>query len=179
MESTAGRKRNLYRLLVAINDIHAAQQAARLGHELVANSGEEMLWPLMDAVAVAYGRPFSDNRPYGPLGRKWTRFDSAELQTLHDNLVELRNKLVAHSDGAVRPVVIFPPGATEAIGNSPGTIIWSVGRETPKHHDFAGAEALTADLLGRMRPVAYQEVKALFADDPRTTGVNLLDDAAS
>ena len=105
------RKRELHKLVVARSDVNAARHACEVLLTRIKDLGDDLYMPLLYAAAISYGRPFSDNRPIGPLPGRWRRFDDPRLQKTHDDLLETRNKLVAHSDPAERTVDIYPPGA--------------------------------------------------------------------
>jgi len=101
----------LYQLIVGMSDIRAAQTTAEYAVTVVNDIKSPLWFPLLEAVVVSYARPFTANRPYGPLPKRWANFADPGQQKLHDDLVETRNKAVAHSDAAVRRVMIIPPGA--------------------------------------------------------------------
>ena len=77
--------------------------------------GEPLYLPLFHATVASYARPFTRNKPFGPLPDKWSRFATERLQKTHDALIDARHTYVAHSDSEVREVQILPPGA--AIGS--------------------------------------------------------------
>jgi hypothetical protein len=108
----ARKKRDLYKLIVARSDIVAARHAAVLLVDRVKHLGDDLYAPLYYAAAISYARPFTDNRPYGPLPGTWRRFADPRLQRMHDSLIRTRNEFIAHSDFARRTVHIVPPGAT-------------------------------------------------------------------
>ncbi len=109
-------KKALYRLCVARSDLLSARTTATLLRETVEGIpypdylGHELFFPLLQASAIAYGRPFSRNTPLGRIPSNFARFSEPELSTTHELLLELRNKFVAHSDQLLRDVEIIPPG---------------------------------------------------------------------
>jgi len=86
---------------------------------------------LSTAVVVSCARPFTRNRPDGPLGKRWTQFSDSRLQELHDQLLTLRHQQRAHSDTSVRRVRIVPPGVrlTHAIAPA-DAVAWTLERTT-------------------------------------------------
>lgn len=70
-----------------------------------------LYWTLHNGIVVSYGRPFTSNRPFGPLAAKWSEFDNPRFDELHRLLMDLRHKTVAHSDLEMRKVYIVPKGA--------------------------------------------------------------------
>lgn len=66
------------------------------------------LYGLETACVVCYVRPFTDNEGLGPLVGKLCKYDNPDYQTLHDDLVVLRNKIFAHSDINYRMMSLHP-----------------------------------------------------------------------
>ncbi len=158
-----GRRRALYRLAVARNDVRGAQEIAILGEEHSSEANE--LWiPLQDALVVGYGRPFTSNKPYGPLANRWSKFDDPGRQELHNEIIQLRNELVAHSDATQRRVVIFPPQAQPPVpGRNPSSrATLAVTHERRGPAFFSSARELCDDLLTRMHAAVENELQAFF-----------------
>lgn len=103
------QKKDLYRLLIARSDMHASLKASELIIKYVKNIKDEYLYPLTTSVVVCYARPFTGNKPYGPLPKKWSKFDNPQYQDIHNRLLQARHELFAHSDMNVRKVQIVPP----------------------------------------------------------------------
>jgi hypothetical protein len=108
---TKNEREQLYQLIVGMSDIGAAQATADYAAKVVRDIQSPLWFPLLEAVVVSYARPFTANRPFGRLHPRWATFDDPRQQELHDDLIEIRNRAVAHSDAAVRRVVVVPPGA--------------------------------------------------------------------
>lgn len=104
------RKRELYRLLLARSDITAALEACRLFRSQVDKLGHPLYYPLFAAIVVCYARPFTKNRPLGPLPNKWATFAHPMAQKTHDQILDARHQLIAHSDIDARGAMIVPPG---------------------------------------------------------------------
>jgi hypothetical protein len=102
-------RHELARLIVARSDLAMAREACE---RLIALPSErDPLWrPLADAAVITYCRPFTGNRPFGALDSTWATFEDPAHQDLHDYLMKLRHKTVAHSDAVVRNVLVLPPG---------------------------------------------------------------------
>jgi hypothetical protein len=71
---------------------------------------------LLTGLAVTYARPFAESRgkSYGRIGSKWSKFptDRPELKMHHDRLIDLRKKLLAHTDETqYRRVAVFTRSA--------------------------------------------------------------------
>lgn len=108
--SRAQKKKNLYKLLVARSDIHAAHAACELFLKTITDLSDDLYYPLFTAIVVCYARPFTNNKPYGSLPDKWGRFIDPDQQKLHDSLIKTRHEIVAHSDLSVLKAMIVPPG---------------------------------------------------------------------
>ncbi|MCM2284283.1 MAG: hypothetical protein NDI81_05855 [Desulfobacula sp.] len=103
------QKRDLYRLLIARSDLNASLNACDLILKNVKSIKDENLYPLTTSVVVCYSRPFTANKPYGSLPKKWSKFDRQQYQDTHEKLLQARHELFAHSDMNVRKVQIVPP----------------------------------------------------------------------
>jgi len=103
------QKRNLYRLLIARSDLNASLNACDLILKNVKSIKDENLYPLTTSVVVCYSRPFTVNKPYGSLPKKWSKFDKPQYQATHEKLLQARHELFAHSDMNVRKAQIVPP----------------------------------------------------------------------
>ncbi len=105
------RKKEFYKIAVARSDITASLNACNLLISRVKGMGDPLYMPLLNALIICYSRPFSDNRPIGALPGRWGKFSERQFQQLHNTILELRNKVIAHSDLDVRKVFIVPDGA--------------------------------------------------------------------
>lgn len=110
LENDIGRLRSLYKLIVARSDVFAADLCAERFQKEVTDFSSPLYYPLFVSIVVCYGRPFSENKPFGPLKGKWSEFKNSNFAQMHENLLELRNQVVAHSDMKVRQVQLIPPG---------------------------------------------------------------------
>lgn len=159
------RMPELYRLIVARSDILAAHTVASYAADEVSDIRHPLWIPLQEVSIVSYARPFTANRPYGPLPSEWGLFDNPREQTLHDDLIESRNRLVAHSDAGMRKVTVIPPGFEFTRGRQAGAlggIGISATRYSPEHFSDIADLCLT---LGRRLNTAIEGIReALFQD---------------
>ena len=102
------QKRDLYCLLVARSDIIASLNTCNLILNNVKSIKDDYLYPLTTSVVICYSRPFTANKPYGALPKKWNKFDNPKYQITHDKLLQARHELFAHSDINVRKAMIVP-----------------------------------------------------------------------
>jgi hypothetical protein len=105
-------RRQAFRLASAVTDIHAARETALLADANVRDLSSRLWRPLHDAIVVSYARPFTQNNVHGSLPKRFATFDDRLRQRLHDDILELRDRQVAHSDGDMRQVVIIPAGVS-------------------------------------------------------------------
>jgi len=110
------QKRNLYRLLIARSDITASLNACDLILKNIKSIKDENLYPLTTSVVVCYARPFTSNKPYGSLPKKWSKFDNPQHKTTHEVLLKARHELFAHSDMNIRKAQIVPPNIPLVFG---------------------------------------------------------------
>ena len=118
--ASADDRGTLYKLVVARSDFIEALFTARYVIANVHDPRDELWFPLQDAIVVSYARPFTGNRPLGSPAPEWSVFGDPKLQSLHDDLIELRHKTIAHSDAAIRRVLIVPPGVK--LGATPTSV---------------------------------------------------------
>lgn len=107
-------KKNLYRLLIARSDITAALNACNFILDNISTLKDERLYPLTTAVVVCYARPFTENKPHGSLPKKYTKFNKPRHKAIHDQLIQARHEMFAHSDMNVRKAQIVPPNVVFA-----------------------------------------------------------------
>ena len=103
------RKKELYKLVVARSDITASLNACKVMLEKVHGMGHELYYPLYSAIVVCYSRPFTNNKPYGSLAKKWYTFEDLLHKKTHKELLKARHELIAHSDMTVKEAMIVPP----------------------------------------------------------------------
>jgi len=104
------KKKELYKLAVARSDVTAALDTCNLLLPRVKSLKDALYFPLLNAIIVCYARPFTQNKPFGPLSKKWQRFSSKRFQETHEVLLTLRDKTIAHSDLKIRKVFVHPSG---------------------------------------------------------------------
>src|SRR5438552_10717091 len=101
------RHRELKRLMLASNSIGSAVGALESLHDLEETKRRVMLAYVMTAAIVCYARPFVGSRSAGRIGKQWENFDDAGQRTLHQRVLRLRDKVVAHSDEDMNHVRII------------------------------------------------------------------------
>ena len=109
-ESRSRTKKELYKLLIARSDITASLNTCKLLLEKVDGMGHELYYPFYTAIVTCYCRPFTQNKPYGALGKKWYSFEDEVMKDTHESLLDARHELIAHSDMNVKEAIIVPPG---------------------------------------------------------------------
>jgi hypothetical protein len=105
---------------------------------------------LTTAVLVGYARPFSKNRPYGPLPTRWGEFSNPRATDFHRQVLTVRNTVLAHSDGSVRAVHVIPPGVKFGALPTVEEIVITVHNRLVPPEWFPHIVDLCRDLLPRM-----------------------------
>src|SRR5688572_17528786 len=113
-------KRRLHLLVLCRNDFAAAEDAAKF---LATPRGFRPSNPLCHAIhagfVVAYGRPFKVNDDLGTLAGSHDRYGDAVTDKTHRDLIDLRDRSVAHNDASTRSVVVVPKGSSVTPGSAP------------------------------------------------------------
>jgi hypothetical protein len=139
----------LFKLAIARSDVHAACVAC--DHLLAIDDPPYTLYStLVAAIVVSYARPFSQNRPLGPLPEQWGRFDDPARQKLHNEILEARNRLVAHSDLSERAVWVVPAGVELPNGTKRDHPTIVVRTPALRSDRVNAIRDLCLDLLGRL-----------------------------
>jgi len=158
-------KIDLYKIAVAHNDITEALFTTRLFLKTVKSIQDWSFQPLQDAIVIAYARPFTCNKPYGSLDKKWEKFDDAGLERLHELMIKTRHTLIAHSDKLYRKVQVIPKGTS----NIPGVpknkeVALTVSNKKIAMVMFPRIEALCLDLGGRLDKKMFDLLDKLYGN---------------
>lgn len=160
------KKRNLYRLAIARSDVAAAMAGCRHLIDVRIEAGHPLYWTLHNGIVISYCRPFTRNKPYGPLPAKYSTFDDPELRELHSELLDLRDKCVAHSDYDRRKVFIVPHGAalfdTGRAAKGLGTAVQNWALPLAKWEDV---HSLCMELGSSISVDAETELQMLYSGD--------------
>ncbi|MEE9555381.1 MAG: hypothetical protein V3W18_13925 [candidate division Zixibacteria bacterium] len=103
------RKQELYKLIVAHSDIYAALYACELFIERIKEMRDPLYFPLLSTIIIFYSKPLTVNKPFGKLSPRWYKYDNEQHKKIHKMILEMRDKVVAHSDLEIRKVHIVPP----------------------------------------------------------------------
>ena len=127
----------LLRLVSARLDMSYSLEAYGILKSL--NGPENPLWyHAAVSMAVCYGRPFTEANGLGKLQVEYPNFPDftdAEMNIRHHRLIDLRNKLMAHSSCEGTKVLILPPGTTNPMTG-----------ELVNHHDHLVGKRVFGDL---------------------------------
>lgn len=111
-EAFKNRLTDLYKIVVARSDINAAMDACDIMLKEVKDFYEDYkhgkYTPILNAIIICYARPFTNNKPFGPLDKIWSVFSDKRHQEIHYDLIRFRHKMIAHSDFNVRKVIVYP-----------------------------------------------------------------------
>jgi hypothetical protein len=164
-ESRSAKKKELYRLAVARSDIRAAKTTCDLLIQHVEGLGDDLYQPLFHAIVIAYARPFTRNKPLGPLPAEWSKFSNAHFQETHDELIKARHQFIAHSDEEIRKAIIFPPGAPVGkTGLKSGGVSISIRTIAFPTSQFHHIRNLCHDLGSRLDRGVYAILADLYTD---------------
>lgn len=169
------RKQALYKIVVAVSDVASALEACRMLRSLPGGMKNYGLYDALScAMIVCYARPFKRSKPLGKLPDEWGAFSRSELQDAHEDLIDARDRFIAHSDMAVRKVSICGPGTRAGqadlfIGRDPGEIgvVISTQRFGPERLEVI--EATIFDLGVRLEAAKQHALDELYGgmDLPR------------
>jgi len=163
LQSRADRKKQLYKLIVALKDIVDARHACSLLGKQVNSTASDLYYPLLSSVVLSYSKPFVENKGLGPLSGGWRKFKQRKLQETHDRLLEFRHENIAHNDLSTAQVQIIPPGAklagqqTSALGVS-----WAVSRHVLDPQTFQLIWNTIEDVRIRLMEAIDEEMLILY-----------------
>ncbi|KAB0458330.1 hypothetical protein [Vibrio kanaloae] len=107
----------VHRIAVAARDISCAQDGFENILELNAQLGDKLYQSLLFGAVTSYCRPFTNNDGFGNMASKWKKFAGNEvLAETHSQMIDYRNKVVAHSDISSNELTIYPVGGTLIAG---------------------------------------------------------------
>jgi hypothetical protein len=166
MESSDRDKLALYaerrrlRLLYSLSDLQQALSACEFLYEY----DETQTYSKIEfrrfrcyetTLVIAYGRPFSQSRgEVPPLTMKMVKLKlSKERQELHDRLVEMRNKITAHSDSEMMRMTTTPFDIPMRDGEPPIYFIQTV---------FDEGITLRGNLLIETNELLHEVYQAVF-----------------
>lgn len=116
MDSLAEEKYVFYRLCAG--DIQECVKSLEMLSDTVSDRMRVML---VKASIVSYARPFSGNEPQDKSRGKWRldkKYVPNEFFDVHEQAIEYRNKLIAHSDIPHRSPELLRGGSHFAIGHN-------------------------------------------------------------
>lgn len=156
-------KIELYKIAIAHNDITEALFTTQLFLKTVKTIKDWRFQPLQDAIVIAYARPFTRNKPYGRLDKKWETFNNPGLQRLHELILKTRHTLIAHSDKQYRKVQIIPPGISTIPGIPTNKdIALTVSNKKIAMIMFPKIEKLCLDIGGRLDREMFSLLDKLY-----------------
>lgn len=70
-----------------------------------------LYYPLYASIVVCYIRPFTNNKPFGSIPKRYSKFNGISgLKELHAELLKYRHEFIAHNDMTLRKALIVPEG---------------------------------------------------------------------
>lgn len=153
----------LYQIAVANSDIGEALLTTRFFIKNVKDIRDDLWMPLQDTIVISYARPFTSNKPFGPVDSNYVDNLSGNMKKLHLMLINTRNKLIAHSDLSERKVQITPPGVRLALDSEPTS---GVGIQLTKSRFtielFPDIERLCVAIGGKFNKIMLEKVEKYY-----------------
>jgi hypothetical protein len=152
MPASPKQQKKLVRLISALSDISESVRAA----DFLGEDTPEPLWQhLFVSMVVAYGRPFTENYGVGRIECDYPNypdFGDSDMPRRHSQLLDLRNKFLAHSSAEGTRVIVFSPGVLNPLAKKPRAgFDFNIGKRVFPDANFV--KWLRAALLPtRMRP---------------------------
>lgn len=97
----------LARLILAQRDMRDAKRFANLVVTRIQRPNDDLFGPLNYASTVVYCRPFTGSKGYPKLPRTYSSFERPNFAALHEQVLCMRHKCVAHSDAELNKVVLL------------------------------------------------------------------------
>ncbi len=119
---------------------------------------------LHDSIVINYARPFTANDGYSKIDGRYERFNEQEFQELHDRLLRLRHRVLAHTAAEASKVL----EEFEEHANSKCYTV-KVNRARMPREEFHKVRRLCLDLLVRLEGEAFGRIEAL----ERITGMTM------
>jgi hypothetical protein len=126
----------LYRLILAADSIHSAQQALEIAIKDTISFGDDLFSIFHNSVVACYARAFTEMKPFGRISAKWEKFEDKRYAHVHQLLMEQRHKNVSHIDYLERKVVIYPPGGLKEEGYDSDDLLYVVKQEYYSAQDY-------------------------------------------
>ena len=102
--------KNFYCLLIAERDIQTGLEICENIQKHCSSTEDSLYRQLFFSLVIAYSRPFTGSYGVSRLSKKWSKFTDPELRKAHLELLEFRNKIVAHNDPEIVKVYLIPKG---------------------------------------------------------------------
>jgi len=157
-----GRKRELARLALARADMEVTVRLCDGATAAGLVDNDPVYWAFHNAVVVCYGRPFTSNEDVGALSEKWRKFSNERLQVAHDQILNLRDKVVAHADLVYRPIHVLAKGTELPNGVVTETMMITVGKIGLSIESYLAIRELAMDLLPRLNEAINEQCEVLF-----------------
>jgi len=168
--SRSKKKHYLYRLAVANKDVGAAEDIcnAYIGIILGKPEGmEPMPYHVNEAfflaIVTSYARPFQNNDSNLKLPKKWERFSTKQMQDTHNQMLQLRDEIYAHSDAAIHPMKIYPAGYySQKLGRVIPRTSMEIEAITLSPQSVMDFRAVCKDLHERLETEVFLQIDRLY-----------------
>ncbi len=166
LDPSSARHRALKRLIAGHHDIQEAWYSAKLIAE-EKDIDDGLFYSLNCASVICYARPFVPARGFPSFPNKYGRFESRGQSLLHHDVINFRNKLMAHSDADVVKItlegrgVLFSQEHGKLVGR-PHKYKYQVETQMLSRSSFPLFQKLCEFQKDRIGRDIEQEIKTLF-----------------
>ena len=98
------KNRTFGRLVLAQRDFRDAKSFVQYVVTNISYPNNFLFKPLNYAAVISYSRPFTKSEGYRPLPASYSLFARQDFTNLHEQILRMRNKCVAHSDEKLNKV---------------------------------------------------------------------------
>lgn len=163
------KRAEIYKLSIAKDSIDEAARTAGLVIGNRINEYHPLYRPLHAAMVIAYGRAFSEMKPFWKISHEWSQFEDPNDQRVHNALMRQRNTMVGHADHIPNKILIHPKGAVMDDGEVLTAVQTDIGTNYIPPEDFTYIQRTAGGLVARMSITISELMTELYGNE----GVNI------
>lgn len=111
------KKLEFHRVAVAVRDIQCAKEGFEAIYTLGSEPADNLYQTLLFGAVISYCRPITTSEGLGRSTKKWISFKNNEkYKKFHEELLDYRNNVVAHSHIENNKLYIYPTGMVLTAG---------------------------------------------------------------
>ena len=104
-------KKEFTKMVLASRDIRQTIGMCELMEAKVKELEDPLYFPLAIAAIICYAKPFTHSRNSTILNGTYSKFNTKAKVNLHEKILSMRNKAIAHSDADSFPISIYKEDA--------------------------------------------------------------------